>query len=165
MERIDADASLLPALQLVSYIVIAIGASFMALRAGSVPASRWEPMSAGTFPQITFWAVVVLCGIAAASDLAKNGLPVTSLQTAWRHLVKLKSVMLNMILFCLYLFSMGWAGFIVSTFTYLLVAQWYLAPKRPWVLLTTVAVAALFSFGPYYLFSEIFSIYLPRARW
>lgn len=165
MERKNPDVALVPTLQLASYVVLAIGAIFMASRAGSLPASRWEPMGAGTFPQLIFSSIAVLCVAAFIMELAKRGIPRTTLQSAWHHLTALKSVLVNLGLFIAYMIAMPFAGFILSTFGYLLLAQLFLAPKRPVTLLIVLGVALLFSFGPYYLFADVFSIYLPRARW
>ncbi|AVI62558.1 tripartite tricarboxylate transporter TctB family protein [Halomonas sp. GFAJ-1] len=165
MERRSSEAALIPALQLLSYLIIALGALFMAFKAGSLPASRWEPMNAGTFPQIVFLGIVVLCVIAAISDITKHGFPLTAFSIAWKRLVSLKSVIINLAFFITYMIAMPFAGFIISTFTYLVAAQFYLAPKKPITVPIVIFVAILFSAGPYYLFSEVFSIYLPRAQW
>lgn len=165
MERRNSETALIPALQVLSYFIIALGAVFMAFKAGSLPASRWEPMSAGTFPQIIFFGVALLCGVAAVVEISKQGFPRTSFNIAWKRLVALKAVIINLALFIIYMAFMPIAGFIVNTFIYLTIAQLYLAPKKPITLLIAIFVAALFSAGPYYLFSEVFNIYLPRAQW
>lgn len=165
MERRTTEAALIPALQLLSYLIIALGALFMAFKAGSLPASRWEPMSAGTFPQIIFFSIAVLCAIAAIFEVAKHGLPRTAFGVARRRLASLKAVIINLVLFTVYMTVMPIAGFIISTFLYLLTTQLYLAPKKPTIFIIAIFVAILFSAGPYYLFSEAFNIYLPRAKW
>lgn len=165
MERRSSEAALIPALQLLSYLIIALGALFMAFKAGSLPASRWEPMSAGTFPQIIFGGIALLCGVAMISEIAKHGLPRTSIKYVWRSLVALKSVITNLVFFIVYMIAMPLIGFIASTFVYLLIAQLYLAPKQLTTIIVAVFVATLFSAGPYYMFSEVFNIYLPRAKW
>lgn len=165
MARNDADAALQPWLQLVSYAVLAVGAVFMAFKAGALPASRWEPMGAGTFPQLIFSSMAVLCVAAIALELLRRGFPRTRPGVAWRRLMALKPVLINLGLFIAYMIAMPFAGFIVATFCYLVAAQLYLAPRRPLTLLVVVGVALLFSVGPYYLFADVFSIYLPRARW
>ncbi|WP_252106291.1 MULTISPECIES: tripartite tricarboxylate transporter TctB family protein [unclassified Halomonas] len=165
MERKNPDAALLPTLQLASYAVFAVGALLMASKAGSLPASRWEPMSAGTFPQLVFFSIAVLSGAAFVFEIIKRGIPRTSFKTAWQRFAGLQRVWINLALFVAYMAAMPKAGFIVSTFCYLFAAQLYLAPKRPLTVVVALGVALLFSFGPYYLFADVFSIYLPRARW
>ena len=165
MERRSAETALIPALQVLSYLFIALGALFMAFKAGSLPASRWEPMSAGTFPQIIFFSIAILCGMAVIFELSKHGLPRTTFCIAWRRLTALKAVIINLVLFTAYMIAMPFAGFIISTFVYLVAAQFYLAPKTPITVPIAIFVAILFSAGPYYLFSEAFNIYLPRAQW
>tara|TARA_R110002020_G_scaffold276076_3_gene491357 strand:+ start:1314 stop:1811 length:498 start_codon:yes stop_codon:yes gene_type:complete len=165
MERRSPETALIPALQLLSYLIIALGALFMAFKAGSLPASRWEPMSAGTFPQIIFFSIAILCGMAVIFEFSKHGLPRTTFCIAWRRLTALKTVIINLVLFTVYMIAMPIAGFIISTFVYLLTTQLYLAPRKPTTLAIAIFVAALFSAGPYYLFSEAFNIYLPRAQW
>lgn len=165
MERRSPEIALTSALQLLSYLIIALGALLMAFKAGSLPASRWEPMSAGVFPQIIFVSIAILCGVAAISEISKHGLPRLSFSVAWKRLIALKAVIFNLVLFIIYVAIMPVAGFIISTFAYLLIAQFYLAPKKPITVLIAIFVATLFSIGPYYLFSEVFNIYLPRAQW
>ena len=135
MERRNTEAALIPTLQLLSYLIIALGALFMAFKAGSLPASRWEPMNAGTFPQIIFFSIAILCGMAIIFEFSKHGLPRTTFCIAWRSLISLKTVIINLVLFTVYMVAMP------------------------------IFVAILFSAGPYYLFSEAFNIYLPRAQW
>ncbi|MBT2785221.1 MULTISPECIES: tripartite tricarboxylate transporter TctB family protein [unclassified Halomonas] len=165
MERRSPETALIPALQLLSYLIIALGALFMAFKAGSLPASRWEPMSAGTFPQIIFFSIAILCGMAIIFEFSKHGLPRTSFYIAWKKLIALKSVIINLVLFTVYMTAMPLAGFIISTFAYLLTTQLYLAPWKSTTVVIAIFVAILFSAGPYYLFSEAFNIYLPRAQW
>jgi hypothetical protein len=165
MEHRSTKTALIPALQLLSYLIIALGALFMAFKAGSLPASRWEPMSAGTFPQIIFFGIAILCSVAVISEISKHGFPLTSLSVAWGRLAALKAVIISLVIFIIYMMLMPIIGFIVSTFAYLIITQFYLAPKRPITVLTIIFVAITFSFGPYYLFSEVFNIYLPRAQW
>lgn len=165
MKRNNPEDALLPALQLASYALLAVLAIIMALKAGALPASRWEPMSAGTFPQLIFSCIAILCGAAMVNDLVKHGWPKTSVGIAWRRLVALKSVLLNLALFIVYVAAMPLAGFKLATFCYLFAAQLYLAPKRPKTVLIVLGIALLFSLGPYYLFADVFSIYLPRANW
>jgi hypothetical protein len=165
MERRSSEAALTPALQLLSYLIIALAALFMAFKAGSLPASRWEPMSAGTFPQIIFLGIAALCVMAGIFEISKHGLPFTTLKIAWKKLSNLKIVIISLILFIIYMLAMPIAGFIISTFIYLFAAQLFLSTKNIRTLLITTGVAILFSAGPYYLFSEVFNIYLPRAQW
>ncbi|MCG6658403.1 tripartite tricarboxylate transporter TctB family protein [Halomonas campisalis] len=165
MERRTREESLLPTLQLLSYAIIASLALLMSLKAGSLPASRWEPMSAGAFPRIIFLSIAVLCTIAFVTELFKQGLPRTTWATCLQSIVKLKTVIVNLVLFIAYMAFLPWLGFMTSTFLYLSAAQILMAPKRLTAIVIALLVAAVFSAGPYYLFSEVFSIYLPRARW
>ncbi|MCE8020851.1 tripartite tricarboxylate transporter TctB family protein [Halomonas sp. MCCC 1A11036] len=165
MAQRRSQEALLPSLQLVSYVAIASVALFMAIKAGSLPASRWEPMSSGAFPRIIFIAVALLCGAAFVTELMKRGMPRTNWAACVAQVHRLKMVFLNLALFIIYVISMPKAGFLLSTFIYLTFAQLLLAPKRPATIVLVLAVATFFSAGPYYLFSEVFNIYLPRARW
>jgi len=165
MEQKSTEAALSSTLQLLSYVIIAIGALFLAIKAGSLPASRWEPMNAGTFPQIVFLSVAVLCGIAVILEVARNGFPRASLNVALTRLNRLKPVIVNIILFTCYMIAMPWLGFITSTFIYLVTAQTFLTTEKLKALPVILCVAVVFSAGPYFMFSELFNIYLPRAQW
>ncbi|EWG99629.1 tripartite tricarboxylate transporter TctB family protein [Halomonas sp. BC04] len=165
MERRTTEEALLPTLQLLSYAVIASIALFMSLKAGALPASRWEPMSAGAFPRIIFLSIAVLCSIAFITEVFKYGLPRTTWSSCLARTLRLKMVIANLVLFIAYMAALPWLGFMTSTFLYLSTAQILMAPKRLTTIVVALIVAAVFSAGPYYLFSEVFSIYLPRARW
>jgi hypothetical protein len=164
MQHARVQPELVSALQTISYGIIAALALFLFFRAGSLPTSRWEPMSAGAFPRIIFLSIFILCLLAIAVDLFKQGWPKLSLSHAMHRLRRLKLVLLNLALFIAYVVVMPWLGYIVSTFTYLLLAQATMIPKRLIHMIVAVAVALTFSAGPYYLFADVFNIYLPRAR-
>lgn len=161
MERKTQEESLLPTLQLLSYAIIASLALFMSLKAGSLPASRWEPMSAGAFPRIIFLSIAGLCTIAFVTELFKHGLPRTSWSVCLERVANLKTVIINLVLFIAYMATLPWLGFMISTFLYLSTAQILMAPKRLTAIAIALLVAVVFR-RPLLPLSEVFSIYLPE---
>ncbi|NGO91508.1 MAG: tripartite tricarboxylate transporter TctB family protein, partial [Halomonas sp.] len=87
------------------------------------------------------------------------------LNVALTRLNRLKPVIVNIILFTCYMIAMPWLGFITSTFIYLVTAQTFLTTEKLKALPVILCVAVVFSAGPYFMFSELFNIYLPRAQW
>lgn len=160
------DEARIETLRLVSYIVIGLVSAFFFVESGSLPASRWEPLGAGSFPRIICGAMIVLCAVAAVvtgRNLRKAGVSANlgAALPGWAYNGRL--AILLFILFAGYLAIIRPLGFAVATFVFLLAAYLLLAPRTARAAVIGVLLAAVFSFGLNWLFAEVFNVFLPRA--
>lgn len=70
-------------------------------------------------------------------------------------------VFITLLLFLIYIVSMKFIGFIISTISYLLLSQWFLSDKKtknlPIIIITTLFI----SLGTYYFFTSYLSVIFP----
>lgn len=146
--------------RLVAYIVlllVSVGLFFVALQ---LPASRWEPLGAGTFPAIVLALMIILCGFGIAQEARlKPGTGATLGATLRSH----RLVIFTFLAFAIYTFALPLIGFGLSTFAFLLVVQLGLAPRTWTARAIALAIALVFSFGTERFFADLFGIFLPRA--
>lgn len=148
---------------------LALFSAALFIDAGQLPASRWEPLGSGSFPQIVFALLGLLAAFSAVGSLrlllatrhSFDASGVRALPVRWlreRYLV-----VLLFVLFGLYLAAVPRLGFSIATFGFMLVAGALLAPRTPRAWLIAVVLALVFSFGLNLLFAEVFDVFLPRA--
>lgn len=139
------------------------------MNAGTLPASRWEPLGAGSFPRLVFAALVLLTALDAAGGVrrlrAGPGVDRRALgRLARRWLIERRLVIALFALFALYLAAIAPLGFPLATLGFMLAAGALLAPRtaRAWAIAALLAV--VFSYGLNALFAGVFDVFLPRAR-
>lgn len=153
--------------RLISYVLIAGVAAFLFRDAGSLPASRWEPLGAGSFPRLVFGLLVVLCVAASAGSLRKLvGTSVWSnyRASAFNWLKHRYLVVLMFGWFALYLALTPSIGFAHASFGFLILSMLSLAPRTLKALMIGLVLALVFSYGLNIFFAEVFNVFLPRAR-
>jgi hypothetical protein len=152
--------------RLLSYIVIGGGSVYCAVRASVLPASRWEPLGAGSFPELVFSALAVLCAIAAIKsvvDIRRAG-DAGGVWAAFRRWLWVRRVSFAFYgLLVVYLAVLKSVGFSVATFVFLLIAQLMIAGVSRRVVISALIAAAVFSFGLNMLFADVFNVFLPRG--
>jgi hypothetical protein len=151
--------------QLVSYAGIFALAAWLFWEAGDLPASRWEPLGAGTFPRLVLGALALLAGTALVREFAlwrrEGGAGRVAPAAA---LVRYRLVAAVLVLFVAYVAALPHLGFALASFAFLLVTQLILGPKTPRAIALMAVVALAFSFGLNWLFAEAFNVFLPRGR-
>jgi len=151
--------------RLLSYVVLLVASVGLFLAAGSIPASRFERLGAGAFPQLVFAAIAIVCVIAIADALRRIPLSAYgrfAAQTAgWarRHYL----VFISLAALTAYLLAIPLVGFPIASLVFLFGLQLVLMPRRPASILIAAAVALVFSFGLNWLFAEVFAVFLPRG--
>jgi len=151
-------------------VALALGAIGLFVNAAGLPASRWEPLGAGSFPQLVFGLLALLAAFSAIGSIrqllgdsaALDGRQLRALPGRWlreRYLV-----VALFVLFGGYIAAVPRWGFSLATFGFMLAASFLLAPRtlRAWVI--AVVLSLVFSFGLNLLFAEVFNVFLPRAR-
>lgn len=138
--------------------------------AGQLPTSRWEPLGAGSFPQLVFALLALLAALSAVESLRallaadapfKQDSP-GALAIRWcrEHYL----VPLLFVLFSLYVAAVPRFGFTLSTFGFMLTAGLLLAPRTPRAWCIALVLTIVFSFGLNHLFADVFNVFLPRGR-
>lgn len=152
--------------RLVSYIVFGLGSVYLSLRASELPTSRWEPLGAGSFPQLVFAVLAGLCLIAAIRaiiDIRKAG-QLDGLMSAFGGWLKVRRISFALFgLLVVYLGFLPIAGFSLATFVFLLITQLLIAGISKKTLIQSVIAALIFSVGLNLLFAEVFNVFLPRG--
>jgi hypothetical protein len=151
--------------QLVSYAVILAIAAWLFWEAGDLPASRWEPLGAGTFPRLVLGALALLAATALVREFRlwrREGGAVHLASGA--TLARYRLVVAVLGLFVGYVAVLPQLGFALASFVFLLATQVVLGPKTRRALAIMVVAALVFSFGLNWLFAEAFNVFLPRGR-
>lgn len=152
--------------RLISYIVFGLGSAYLSLRAGELPTSRWEPLGAGSFPQLVFAVLAGLClisAIRAVIDIRKAG-QLDGLMSALCGWIKVRRISFALFgLLVVYLGVLPIAGFSLATFIFLLITQLMIAGISKKTLIQSVIAALIFSVGLNLLFAEVFNVFLPRG--
>jgi len=151
--------------RLLSYLVLFFGALGLLIAARAIPASRFEALGAGAFPQIVFGLIVLVSGGAIIGAL--RGIPKAAYGSfadqsiAWVRRCYLVFVCLGA--FTLYLLAIPVLGFSIASFIFLLCLQLILMPRSAKTMAVALIVAAVFSFGLNWLFAEVFTVFLPKG--
>ena len=152
--------------RLISYIVFGLGSVYLSLRAGELPTSRWEPLGAGSFPQLVFAVLAVLCLITAVRaiiDIRKAGRLDGLLEglCGWLKVRRFSFALFGLLV--VYLGVLPIAGFSLATFVFLLITQLMIAGISKKTVIQSVIAALIFSVGLNLLFAEVFNVFLPRG--
>lgn len=146
--------------RVIAYLVLLIGSVGFLVVALALPASRWEPLGAGTFPAIVLGVLIALCLLGLIQEARGGFGRGPALGAALRSH---RFVIFTFLSFVLCTLALPFFGFGASTFIFLLVVQFGLAPKTWKARAIALVVAVVFSFGLTWFFAELFNIFLPRA--
>jgi len=80
-----------------------------------------------------------------------------------KMLSKYKLVFIISLNFFVYIFSMKYIGFRISTFLFLFSTQWLIAQKEKRNLLMMILIAGLITFGSFYFFRYFLNVIFPKG--
>jgi putative tricarboxylic transport membrane protein len=146
-----------------SFVLIAFSL-FMLWQAYSI--SKFESFtSAGAFPMFAA-AVMLISGLIASAETVRMApLPGGEGETIWRQFVRqiTPGVLVQFVIaIASYMFILERAGFVLSSYVFLVVSMWLLG-SRKWLL--NLWVSALSLAVVYLIFQTIFSVVLPSGTW
>lgn len=145
--------------RLAAYAVLGLASLGLFLRARALPASRWEPLGAGTFPSIILAVLTVLC----VAGLAGEAMNRTTVRQGFAAQLRAhRLVIFTFVAFALYVLLLPHLGFNIATFVFLMAVQLRLAPATWTARAVAILLAVVFSFGLNRLFADAFTIFLPR---
>lgn len=152
--------------QVVSYAVILAISVALFVVAGSLPASRWEPLGAGAFPKMVLGVLAMVSAFGLIGGLRRLRAARAGAAAApgGAVLARFRTVAVVLASFVVYVAVLRWIGFSLATFVFLLALQLVLGPKRPRSIAIMAVIAVVFSVGIDLLFAEVFNVFLPRSR-
>ncbi len=150
--------------ELVFSIVLIAFSLFMLWQAYSI--SKFESFtSAGAFPMFAA-AVMLISGLIAAGETIRMApVPGAAGESIWRQFVRqiTPGVLVQFVIaIASYMLILERAGFVLSSYVFLVVSMWLLG-SRKWVL--NLWVSALSLAVVYAIFQTIFSVVLPSGSW
>ncbi|MGI6358461.1 MAG: tripartite tricarboxylate transporter TctB family protein [Bacillota bacterium] len=118
------------------------------------PGNRWDLLGPSTYPKYVSWGLLLLSAMLLLSSLKTPG------KDHWDWSSYVLPGITFLILYA-YVVIMPRLGFIISTLGFLAVLQYVLSPvnKKPWLSIGLVSVG--FTFGIYYLFTNLLHVNLP----
>lgn len=146
-----------------SFVLIAFS-FFMLWQAYSI--SKFESFtSAGAFPMFAA-AVMLIAGLIAAAETVRMApLPGVEGESVWRQFVRqiTPGVLVQFVIaIASYMFILERAGFLLSSYVFLVVSMWLLGSRK---LFLNLWVSALSLAVVYLIFQTIFSVVLPSGTW
>ena len=146
-----------------SFVLIAFS-FFMLWQAYSI--SKFESFtSAGAFPMFAA-AVMLISGLIAAGETIRMApVPGAAGESIWRQFVRqiTPGVLVQFVIaIASYMFILERAGFVLSSYVFLVVSMWLLGSRK---LFLNLWVSALSLAVVYLIFQTIFSVVLPSGTW
>lgn len=150
--------------ELVFSLLLIVFSLFMLWQAYSI--SKFESFtSAGAFPLFAA-AVMLISGLIAAGETARMApLPGGQGESVWRQFVRQITpgmLVQFVIVIAAYMFLLERAGFILSSYAFLVVSMWLLGSRK---LILNLWVSALSLAVVYAIFQTIFAVVLPSGTW
>lgn len=148
----------------VSILVIVICAVFL-VQALALPPGTFEPLGSGPVPIYTASIIILCCVIVivrAAKELFRNSGPLRAFQLEFSGGSPIGGLlMLGASIAYVALLHFQVASFGLITFVFLALLIWAMERFNTRKIIPAVAVAALFSFGAEYIFTNVFVVDLP----
>ncbi len=134
--------------------------------AGDLPDSAWEPLGAWAFPRFVLGALILLNLAMIVTTLPGA---VKEVRTRRGEITKLvntavaqkKLVFVMLVFFGIYVAAFGVAGYAISTFLFIVIAQVSAGPKTLGNGITAVIIALIASVGLEYFFARVLDVFLP----
>jgi hypothetical protein len=151
--------------RLLSYILLLLASVGLYVSATAIPASRFEKLGAGAFPQFVFAGIILLSLIAIIDAVRKiPRAAYADFGTQTTHWVKRRGlVFICLAALAIYIALIPRLGFSIASFLFVFGLEIILMPRRPMTLLIGALIALAFSFGINGLFAEVFTVFLPRG--
>ena len=118
------------------------------------------PIGPGFYPRIVLGVTALLAALLVVTDwyAAKKAGPKVPADYA--------AVVLQFVVFGIYVAALPWLGFRIATFAYVAVTNALMDPPRgarQWARVAAIALAS--ALATYYVFEHYLSVLLPRGRW
>jgi putative tricarboxylic transport membrane protein len=149
-------------------LVLLLGGIAVAVLWGTagIPPSRWEPLGAASLPRALAWGLLILAGIVAAGVIAKAFLPGYSAAQAIDapipvHRYAATAAFLLVTVAAIWAMSVGWLGYRPAALGLIVVSVLVLSGFSQRVILPSLVLAAVLSFGVHFVLTTFLAIRLP----
>jgi len=157
----------------VGELIIAILFLFLSIvlfiQTGGLPNMFFSTLGPSIFPKI----LLIFMGILSTSLIITKVTEFTKIkdkkqlietfELSKKRLSKYKLIFIIFLNFFIYIFSMKYIGFRISTFLFLFSTQWLIAQKEKRNLLMMILIAGIITFGSFYFFRYYLTVIFPKG--
>lgn len=118
-------------------------------------------VGADGFPKIIAVAILVLAVINLIRTLKKK--KITFEFAKDKFLEKYKPVLMILLMFAIYVFSMKYIGFIITTILFMFSTQWYLSDRSKKNIPKIIILTLFISLGAYFFFTSYLTVVFPAG--
>jgi hypothetical protein len=118
-------------------------------------------VGADGFPKIIAVAILVLAVINLIRTLKKK--KITFEFAKEKFLEKYKPVLMILLMFAIYVFSMKYIGFIITTILFMFSTQWYLSDRSKKNIPKIIILTLFISLGAYFFFTSYLTVVFPAG--
>lgn len=139
------------------------------IQTGGLPNMFFSTLGPSVFPKI----LLMFMGILSTSLIIIKVMEFTKIKDkkqfiktfefSKKMLSKYKLVFIVSLNFFIYIFSMKYIGFSISTFYFIFSTQWWIAQKEKRNLLMMILIAGIITFGSFYFFRYFLNVIFPKG--
>jgi hypothetical protein len=118
-------------------------------------------VGADGFPKIIAVAILVLAVINLIRTSKKK--KITFEFSKEKFLEKYKPVLMILLIFAIYVFSMKYIGFIITTILFMFSTQWYLSDRSKKNIPKIIILTLFISLGAYFFFTSYLTVVFPAG--
>jgi hypothetical protein len=118
-------------------------------------------VGADGFPKIIAVAILVLAVINLIRTLKKKKISFEFSKE--KFLEKYKPVLMILLMFAIYVFSMKYIGFIITTILFMFSTQWYLSDRSKKNIPKIIILTLFISLGAYFFFTSYLTVVFPAG--
>lgn len=152
-----------------------IAASFLFLsivlfiQTGELPNMFFGTLGPSVFPKILLMFIgilsmsLIIIKVIKFKKIKDKKQFIETFELSRKMLSKYKLVFIVSLNFFIYIFSMKYIGFRISTFLFLFSTQWLIAQKGKRNLLMMILIAGIITFGSFYFFRYFLNVIFPKG--
>lgn len=154
-------------------LVIAILFLFLSIvlfiQTGGLPNMFFETLGPSIFPKILliFMGILstslIIIKVTEFTKIKDKKQLIETFELSKKRLSKYKQIFIIFLNFFIYIFSMKYVGFRISTFLFLFSTQWLIAQKEKRNLRMMILIAGIITFGSFYFFRYYLTVIFPKG--
>ena len=154
-------------------LIIAILFLFLSIvlfiQTGGLPNMFFSTLGPSVFPKILliFMGILstslIIIKVTEFTKIKDKKQLIETFELSKKRLSKYKQIFIIFLNFFIYIFSMKYVGFRISTFLFLFSTQWLIAQKGKRNLLMMILIAGIITFGSFYFFRYYLTVIFPKG--